>query len=335
MIPHEHLPKAVLHDHLDGGLRPATVIELADEIGYTGLPSTDLEELSRWFDQGQSGSLERYLAAFAHTIGVMQTPEAIERVAYESVVDLAADGVVYAELRFAPSLNIERGMSRHEVLEAALEGMRRGSEDTGTATGLIVVAMRNGDDSDAVIEAAIDFADEGVIGFDLAGPELGFPPEAHVDACRRAGEHLAGLTLHAGEADGPDSIRKSLDLCGADRIGHGVHVIDDCRVVDGDIVDVGRLAQRLLDDQIPLEICVSSNLHTHDWSPAEHPVGMLYRAGFAITINTDNRLMSSTSMSKEFAILAKHHGFTAGDFDAVTRRALAAAFGSAPDLGQL
>lgn len=330
-----NLPKAVLHDHLDGSLRVSTILELADEHGYGGLPATGAEALENWFDQGRSGSLESYLESFTHTIMVMQTEAAIERVAYESVVDLAADGVIYAEIRFAPSLNTVGGLSRHQAISAALTGLKRGENATGISTGLIVDAMRNDTDADEVVAVAIDFADEGVVGFDLAGPEDGFPPDLHRDACLRAVRHLRGVTIHAGEADGPDSIRRALDLCGAQRIGHGIHIVEDCRVVDGEIVDVGLLAGRILENQVPLEICVTSNLHTHGWLPEQHPIGMLYRAGFAVTLNTDNRLMSATSMSEEFALVADHHGFTQADLRNVTENTLRAAFVSSDEVQRL
>ncbi len=324
------LPKVVLHDHLDGGVRVGTVIELAARAGYAGLPAADPDDLARWFDQSESGSLEGYLESFRHTVAVMQTQPALERVAYEAVVDLAADGVVYAEVRFAPSLSTAGGLTRHEVVEAVLAGLRRGEQEAGITTGLIVVAMRNRDDSVAVAQVAIDLSDAGVVGFDLAGPEKGFPADDHLVACRLIREASLGLTLHAGEADGPESIWRALQRCGAHRIGHGVRLLDDCRVQDGEVVELGSLASYVRDHRVPLEVCVTSNLHTGGYGPAQHPVGALHRAGFAVTLNTDNRLMSRTSMSEEFAVVVDHHGFTSRDLRTVTERAMMAAFCSLP-----
>jgi len=322
----DKLPKVVLHEHLDGGLRPTTVLELAEESGYGRLPASDPETLADWFDQGQSGSLERYLEAFGHTVAVMQTPEAIERVAFEAVQDLAADGVVYAEIRFAPSLLTERGLSRSEVVEAALAGFVRGDAATGMTTRLIVDALRHLDDSELAAEVAIDFAQAGVVGFDLAGPEEGYPPDDHLVACRMIRQANLGLTLHAGEASGPNSIWRALQRCGAHRIGHGVRIIDDCTVVDNEIVDVGRLAEYVVDFQVPLEVCPTSNLHTNGWTPAEHPIGMLHRAGFNVSLSPDNRLMSRVTMSDEFALVVNHHGFVTEDLHVLTRRAMQASF---------
>jgi adenosine deaminase len=321
------LPKVVLHDHLDGGLRIDTILELAEENRYQNLPSTEPAELADWFDQGESGSLERYLGSFRHTIGVMQTGTAIERVAYESVIDLAADGVVYAEVRFAPSKCTAGGLTRRQVVEAALAGLRLGQRETHMETGLILVAMRNDTDSLEVAHLAAEMNGSGVVGFDLAGPERGFPADDHLPACRYVREASMSLTIHAGEADGPDSIWRALQRCGAHRIGHGVHIIDDCLVEDGEIVSLGRLASFVRDHQVPLEICVTSNLHTGDYpTPGDHPVGALHRAGFAITLCTDNRLMSRIALSDEFALVTEYHEFTVRDLQQVTEQAMMAAF---------
>lgn len=320
------LPKVVLHEHLDGGLRVETVLELAERSGYGELPADDPEVLADWFDQGKSGSLERYLEAFRHTVAVMQSAEAIERVAYESVEDLAGDGVLYAEIRFAPSLLTASGLDRHEVLEAALAGLRRGERATGMVARLIVDAIRDASDSEEVARTAVAFAGRGVVGFDLAGPEAGHPPDDHLLACRIIREANLGLTLHAGEADGPHSIWRALQRCGAHRIGHGVRIVDDCDVENDRIVALGPVATYVRDQQVPLEVCPTSNLHTCGWAAAEHPIGMLYRAGFNVSISPDNRLMSRVSMSDEFALVVEHHGFTVTDLHTITRRALEAAF---------
>ncbi len=325
------LPKVLLHEHLDGGLRTETILELAAEQEYRGLPTEHPDELADWFYQGESGSLEGYLEAFRHTVGVMQTAEAVERVAYESVVDLAADGVVYAEIRFAPTLCTTRDLSPRRVIEAALAGLRRGERETGLETGLILDALRNQTDSLEVARLVVEMEAQGVVGFDLSGPERGFPADDHLPACRYIREASMALTIHAGEADGPDSIWRALQRCGAHRIGHGIRIVDDCLVEDGDIISLGRLASYVRDHQIPLEVCVTSNLHTGEYpSPADHPVGALHRAGFAITLSTDNRLMSRTSLSDELALVAEHHEFTTRDLQQVAERSMMAAFCSLP-----
>lgn len=318
-------PKVVLHDHLDGGLRPGTVVELAAEHGYEGLPSTDPDRLADWFDQGRSGSLTRYLAAFEHTTAVMQVPEAIERVAYESLVDAAGDGVVHLESRFAPSLLTRRGLDRMAVLEAASSGFRRAADETGASWGIIVDAMRQDTDSDVVAEVAVAATDLGVVGFDLAGPEDGFPAGRHRAACELVLAAGLGLTIHAGEAAGPDSIADAL-ACGAERIGHGYRIVEDCVVADGEVVALGLIAATVLERRIPLEICPWSNAHTGGFTVDEHPVDLLYRAGFAVTISTDNRLMSRTSASRELATLVEVHGWGPDEVDHVTSTAVDAAF---------
>jgi adenosine deaminase len=320
------LPKAELHNHLDGGLRVETVIELAEAIGYTMLPSTDPSMLRNWFFRGDSGSLEAYLAGFEHTIAVMQTGDAIERVAYEAGVDAGADGVIYVEFRFAPRLNTRKGLMREDVIEAALSGFERASAEAGVVIGLIVDAMRNEPDSLADARAAVRFADRGVVGFDLAGPEKGYPPDAHLPACRLAKEYGLGLTIHAGEADGLDSIHRAITKCGADRIGHGIRIIDDTQSSSGAVTGLGGVAAMVRDLQIPLEVCPASNLHTLQLRPQDHPLGMLQRAGFNVTLNTDNRLMSRTSLTDEFRFAVEHHGFELTDLERATVAALQAAF---------
>lgn len=320
------LPKAELHNHLDGGLRVETVIELADEIGYSHLPVTDAAGLANWFYQGDSGSLVTYLAGFEHTVAVMQTAAAIERVAFEAGLDLAADGVIYAEIRFAPMLNTRRGLVREDVIEAALSGLDKASVETGIQLGLIVDAMRNTAESLADARAAVRFAGAGVVGFDLAGPEKGYPPDDHLPACRLAREHGLGLTIHAGEADGPDSIKRAVVKCGAARVGHGIRIIDDTEISSGGITRLGEVATMIRDRQIPLEVCPTSNLHTLGIRREDHPLGLLYRADFNVTLNTDNRLMSRVSLSDEFAFAIDHNGFTLADLERTTVAALNAAF---------
>lgn len=325
----QRLPGVLLHDHLDGGLRPATVVELADDVGYRGLPTTDPAQLAEWFDQKQSGSLETYLEAFTHTIAVMQTSDALHRVAAEAALDLAADGVVYAEVRFAPHLHTRRGLSLDEVMEAVTTGLDAGAAESGLAWGVIVDAIRSEPTSEEAVDLAIRWQKRGVVGFDLAGPERGYPPELHLPAIRRAQAFGLRVTLHAGEAAGVESLAAAL-RAGAERIGHGVEVVEDCRVEGGEIVQLGRVATQVRDRAIPLEVCPSSNLATKRWSPDQHPVGMLHRAGFAVTLNTDNRLMSRTRLSQEMDLVVTHHRFGVSDLALVARRALQAAFCPSP-----
>ncbi|GMQ84885.1 MAG: adenosine deaminase [Acidimicrobiia bacterium] len=325
------LPKAILHDHLDGGLRVATIIELADGAGYTRLPTTDATELAEWFHQGQSGSLERYLEAFEHTFGVMQNQDAIQRVAYEAGLDLAADGVVYAEVRFGPSLHTFQGLSREDAIEAVLDGLSAAGRETGIVLYGIASALRHEADSEAVANAAVAFAGQGLVAFDLAGPEAGYPADDHEPACRLAAEHGLGLTIHAGESDDATSIWRALAHCGAQRIGHGVRIADDTTIVDGTITGLGSLAGRVRDHRIPLEVAVTSNLHTHAVPPgAIHPFGGLYRAGFNVSINTDNRLMSSTASSVEYELAVDMFGLAVTDLAAITVDAIEAGFGDWP-----
>ena len=324
------LPKALLHDHLDGGLRVTTVIELAEEVGHA-LPTTDPDALADWFYQGGSDSLESYLEAFRHTTAVMQTPAALERVAYEAVLDLAADGVRYAELRFAPSLHCARGLERDEVVTAVAAGVRAGEADTGCVARLIIVAMRTMPDSEEVAKLAVSSQHLGVVGFDIAGPEAGYPARMFREACQTVLDANLPFTLHAGEGDGPSSIAQALHQCGAQRIGHGVRIIEDCEVEDGSITALGDLARFVRDLQVPLEVSVSSNLDIGIFRSADsHPLGALYRSGFAVTVNTDNRLMSRISMSDEFELIATHHGFALEDFHAVTATALRSGFADWP-----
>jgi adenosine deaminase len=319
-------PKVLLHDHLDGGLRPQTVLELADETGYRALPASDAESLARWFRKAaDSGSLVQYLETFAHTVGVMQTPEAIHRVARECALDLAADGVVYAEVRFAPELSTARGMAIEAVVEAMVDGFAAGSAEAATpiSVGALLCAMRQADRWEEVAGLVVRYRDAGVVGFDLAGPEIGFPPDripAAIGLLDRAGAHR---TVHAGEADGIESIRAALDGTRAERLGHGVRIADEV-AEDG---TVGPLAQRVRDEQVTLEIAPSSNVQTGACpSLAAHPVDRLHRLGFAVTLNTDNRLMSGVSVTSEFTAVAETFGWSWDDVQTVTERAVARAF---------
>ena len=326
-------PKALLHDHLDGGLRPATVLDLAAATGYDLLPAADPTELATWFRTcSHSGSLERYLEPFSHTVALMQTPEALFRVAYECVEDLAADSVVYAEVRFAPELHINGGLSFDEVIGAVLEGFAAGERDCALTGRPIVVrclvtAMRHAAMSRDIAELAIRFRDFGVVGFDIAGAEAGHPPTRHLDAFEYMRDHNARFTIHAGEAFGLPSIHEAIAFCGADRLGHGVRIVDDIEV-DGDgEIRLGRLASILRDKRIPLELCPTSNVQTGAArSIAEHPFDLLARARFRVTVNTDNRLMSDTTVSAEMAHLVAAFGYGWRDLERFTINAMKSAF---------
>jgi adenosine deaminase len=322
------LPKVLLHEHLDGVLRPATVIDLARSTGYTELPTNDAEALGRWFHQGANqGSLAKYLEGFKHTIAVMQTEEALERVAYEQAEDLSRDGVVYYETRFAPIFHTSKGLTHQQVVAAVLKGMARGRQDFGLQSGLIICAMRNMNVSLEMAELAVDFRARGVVGFDLAGEEGGYPPKKHVDAFHYIQRENFNITVHAGEGFGKESIWQAIQYCGAHRIGHGTRLIEDIAVQNGRAVKLGDLAQYVLDKRIPLEVCLISNVHTGAaTSLEEHPFKILYQEKFRVTLNTDNRLMSDTSMTKEFEAAAETFGLTLDDFEKITINAMKSAF---------
>ena len=322
-------PKVLLHDHLDGGLRPQTVLELADEHGYRGLPADDPGSLAAWFRRAaDSGSLVQYLETFAHTVGVMQHADAIHRVARECALDLAADGVVHAEVRFAPELSTAQGLPIEAVVEAMTAGFAAGSAEATAAgtpitVGALLCAMRQADRWEEVAGLVVRYRDAGVVGFDLAGPEDGFPPDRIPAAIAVLDEAGAHRTIHAGEAAGIESIRAALDGAHAERLGHGVRIADEV-APDGTL---GPLAQRVLDGQVVLEIAPSSNVQTGAYpSLAGHPVDRLHRLGFAVTLNTDNRLMSGVSVTGEMAAVAETFGWSWDDLQAVTERAVRSAF---------
>jgi adenosine deaminase len=325
------VPKVVLHDHLDGGVRPSTVIQLAKDGGYTKLPTRDPEELSKWFHRGaQRGSLPLFLEGFAHTCGVMQTEEALERVAYEMMEDMHNDGVVYVETRFAPVFHTDMGLHWDEVTNAVLRGLERGKRDFGVEFGIVICAMRHMNLSGEMAELAVDFRERGVVGFDLAGEEGGFPPKKHVDAFHYIQRENFNITIHAGEAFGKESIWQAIQWCGAHRIGHATRLIEDIGLDKRDkkkIVKMGYLAQYILDKRIPLEICLKSNLDTGAVDDIrDHPFGVLYRYKFRVTLNTDDRLMSDTTMTKEFALAEKAFGLELEDFEKLTINAMKSAF---------
>jgi adenosine deaminase len=322
------LPKVLLHEHLDGVLRPQTIIDLAKTSNYDQLPAEDPQALASWFHQGANqGSLPKYLEGFVHTIGVMQTEEALERVAYEQAEDLAQDGVVYFETRFAPLFHTRKGLTHQQVVSAVLKGLARARKDFGISSGLIICAMRNMEVSREMAELAVDFRERGVVGFDLAGEEGGYPPKKHVDAFHYIQRQNFNITVHAGEGFGKESIWQAIQYCGAHRIGHGTRLIDDIAVTDGKAVKLGDLAQYVLDKRIPLEICLISNVHTGAApSLAEHPFKIFFQEKFRVTLNTDNRLMSDTSMTKEFEAAADTFGLSLDDFEKITINAMKSAF---------
>ncbi len=335
-MDYRSLPKALLHDHLDGGVRVETILELADAQGYTGLPAADIDGLTDWFDQGRSGSLERYLEAFTHTVAVMSSQEAIARIAYETGIDLAADGVVYAEIRFGPSLQMIHGLTREATIEAVLDGFSAAHRETGIILYVIASALRHDTDSVEVVRAAIPYLDQGLVAFDLAGPEAGFPADDHLAACRLAREAGLGLTIHAGEADTAASIWRAVARCGATRIGHGVRIVDETDF-DGDtITSLAPLARRIRDHRIPLEVSITSNLDTSAFpSAGEHPFGALYRSGFTVTLNTDNRLMSRVSLTDEYELAATTFDLGPSDLEEITINALEAGYGDWPERRRL
>jgi adenosine deaminase len=335
-------PKVALHDHLDGGVRPQTLVELAETIGYADLPERDPAKLGIWFrDAADSGSLPRYLETFDHTVAVMQSADALYRIAAEMVEDLAADGVVYAETRFAPEQHLRAGLTLDEVVEAVNAGSREGelramAEGHPIRVGTLVTAMRQNTapgHSLEIAKLAVRHRDTGVSGFDIAGPELGFGPDLHAEAFTYLREQFFRFTVHAGEADGPGSIAAAV-LNGADRLGHGVRIIEDVEFGGADEENggferhtLGRIAAYVRDKRIALEVCPSSNLQTGiAVKIEEHPIQRLYELDFNITVSCDNRLMSGTSMSREFGLLVDAFGWDLSDLELVTLNSIDAAF---------
>jgi adenosine deaminase len=289
------VPKVLLHDHLDGGLRPQTIIELAKEHKYDKLPTEDPGELAEWFHRGANkGNLVEYLSGFEHTCGVMQTKDALERVAYEMIEDMKNDGVCYVETRFAPVFHTKNNLYYEE----------------------------------SVNEVAVNFRNNGVVGFDLAGEEGGFPPKKHIEAFQFIQRANFNITIHAGEAFGKESIWQAIQWCGAHRIGHATHLMEDLNYdKDGNVVSFGELAQYILDKRIPLEICLLSNVHTGAVDKIEnHPFGTLFKEKFRVTINTDDRLMSDTTMTNEFLLAIEHFNLTLDDVEKITINAMKSAF---------
>lgn len=328
----KRVPKALLHDHLDGGLRVKTILDLAKETGYDKLPFDNEVELTNWFHTAVQGSLEVYLETFAHTVGVMQTPAAITRVARECVEDLANEGVVYAEIRFAPELHTSKGLTYEQVIDAVLEGFEQGSELSAKAgkpirVGALLTAMRMADVSLEIAKLVVQYRHKGVVGFDIAGKEKGYPPTEHLEAFQYLQRENAHFTIHAGEAFGLKSIWEAIQFCGTERLGHGVRIIDDIRVNPDGSVTIGNLAAYVRDRRIPLELCPKSNVDTGAAeSIAKHPIGLLRKLNFRVTLNTDNRLMSDTSMTKEMFWLAEAFDYTLKDFEWLTINSLKSSF---------
>ena len=328
----QRVPKALLHDHLDGGLRPETIIEIAQQIGYKKLPTDDPKELADWFEEScNSHSLVRYLETFTHTIAVMQSKEAIIRVSRECAIDLARDGVVYAEVRGAPELFTEQGLTLDQVVEATLEGYKQGmaeaaSEGNKIRVESLLCGMRQNNRSQEAAAAVVKYRDKGVVGFDIAGPEDGFPPTNQLETFEYLRKENAHFTIHAGEAYGLPSIWEAIQICGAERLGHGVRIIDDIDF-SGDKPKLGPLASYVRDRRIPLELCPTSNLQTGAAKTySDHPIGMLAKLRFRVTLNTDNRLMSRTSMSNEMTQCVKSFGWKFADLQRVTVNALKSSF---------
>ncbi len=322
------VPKVLLHDHLDGGLRPQTVIDLADETGYDGLPTRDPVELTKVLTAGaHRGHLNLYLDAFRHTVGVMQTPDALYRVAKECAEDLAADGVVYAEVRFAPELHTERGLSLDQVVTTVLDGFRAGSANRPIRVYGLLTAMRTAARSLEIAELAVRHRDSGVVGFDIAGAEAGWPPSRHLDAFQYLHRENFHITIHAGEGFGLPSIWEAVQYCGTERLGHGMRLADDIEISANGAVRLGRLAAYVRDRRIPLEMCPTSNVQTGAAPSIErHPLRLLRQLHFRVTVNTDNRLMSQVSLSSEFEVLVREFGYGWSDIEWLTINAMKSAF---------
>lgn len=326
------VPKVVLHDHLDGGLRVKTILELAQLHNYTVLPYDNEEQLSNWFHTAVQGSLEIYLETFAHTVGVMQTPDALQRVASECAQDLAEDGVVYAEIRFAPELHTAKGLSYREVIDNVLIGFAHGEAEAKAAGKKIRVvalltAMRMADVSLEIAKLVVEYRDRGVVGFDIAGKEAGYPPTEHIEAFQYLQRNNAHFTIHAGEAFGLKSIWEAIQFCGTERLGHGVRIIDDVTTNPDGTVTLGDLAAYVRDRRIPLELCPKSNVDTGAAaSIAEHPIGLLRKLNFRVTLNTDNRLMSDTSMSSEMTSLVEAFDYSLRDLEWLTVNGMKSSF---------
>lgn len=325
----KRVPKVELHDHLDGGLRIETIIELSEKENLP-LPSHDPEELKAWFVRGcMQKSLSLYLETFQYTIAVMQTKENLERIAFEAIEDLAKENVVYAEIRFAPDLHTQKGLNLEEVVTAVLAGLDRGKAKTGLQYGLILCAMRNEDPAHTleIAELAVAFSDRGVVAFDIAGDEYGHPPKKHLDAFQYIRNKNFNITIHAGEAFGVESIWQAIQICGAHRIGHGVRLVEDMHIEGSSILKLGSLSQFVLDRRIPMEMCLTSNVGTGAVESYEkHPFPIFFKNNFRVFLCSDNRLMSDTNLTKEFTIAAEKYNLSLRDIEKITINAMKSAF---------
>ncbi len=332
MIPIEiirQVPKVELHDHLDGSMRVETIIELAQEAGIT-LPEKEPEKLEQWFHQGcERKSLPLYLETFGITVAVLQSREALKRAAKETLEDLKDDNVVYTEIRFAPILHTQNGLSLNEIVEAVLDGMDEGKRRTGISYGLLLCAMRNQSPeiSLEIAKLAVAYRDRGVVGLDLAGDESGNPPKAHLEAFQYIRNQNFNITIHAGEGFGLESIWQALQVCGAHRIGHGTRLIDDMDIEHGTIEKMGSLAHFMQDKRIPIEMCLSSNVGTGAAESIEtHPFNTFYHNNFRVFLSTDNRLMSNTTLTKEMALACDAWNLTLKDLEKISTNAMKSAF---------
>lgn len=323
------VPKVMLHDHLDGGLRTNTLIELAKDYKYPNLPTTNPEELGEWFHRGANkGNLIEYLQGFEHTCALMQTKESLERIAFEMIEDMNNDGVCYVETRFAPVFHMAKGLNYDEVITAVLSGLERGKQKYNVGYGLILCGMRNMQNTLEIAELAVNYRKKGVVGFDLAGEEGGYPPKHHIEAFQFIQRENFNITIHAGEAFGKESIWQAIQYCGAHRIGHATRLMEDI-ILDknNDVVALGDLAQYVLDKRIPLEICLLSNVHTGAIDKLEnHPFKKLYKEKFRVFLNTDDRLMSDTTLTKEYLTASEFFGITLDDIEKLNINAMKSAF---------
>ena len=321
------LPKVELHDHLDGGLRPETVIDLAEK-SKIDLPAKNPEDLAAWFFRGANRkNLSLYLQGFGITLAVMQTEEALQRVAFEAMEDLCAENVVYAEIRFAPILHLEKGLNVEAVVSAVLRGLEEGKKKTGVRYGLIICAMRDQSVSLDIAELASNFRTKGVVGFDIAGDEYGHPPKKHLDAFEYIRQKNFNITIHAGEAFGIESIWQAVQICGAHRIGHATRLVEDMSVHGTRIEKMGTLSHFIRDKRIPLEMCLSSNVQTGAARSMDyHPFHIYFRNDFRVALCTDNRLMSNTTLGNEMFLAVKHYNLTLHDLEKITINTMKSAF---------
>jgi adenosine deaminase len=323
----KRLPKIELHDHLDGGVRPQTIIELAEKYNIE-IPETKADKLAEWFHRGADRkNLGLYLQGFDTVLSVMQTEEALERAARETMEDLAADNVAYVETRFAPVLHLQGGLNLEKVVQSVLRGLEAGKEETGVQYGLILCAMRDQTVSLETAELAVAFRENGVVGFDLAGDEYGHPPKKHLDAFEFIRRMNFNITIHAGEAFGMESIWQAIQYCGAHRIGHATRLLEDMSIQGNRIEKMGSLAHFIRDKRIPMEMCLSSNIHTGAAATLdEHPFPIYFRNDFRVVLCTDNRLMSNTTLGKELLLAVNHYNLNLRDLEKITINAMKSAF---------